>query len=118
MAETLLLNPDQLKPLPKDRLNGECFACHQPKAKWAFGEKEEPICSHCFLYKSHWGHRLAMKIAEFVVEVEKEIGRKFLRDAEGNLIAEEDCTRIVGSIAVMSRLVMKNMFRVRDEEPS
>lgn len=63
------------------------------------------LCSHCFLYDSNWAERRADQVEHVIEGVEQEKGRKFLRAADGTLARAEDCDRILGSIALISRIL-------------
>lgn len=150
----LLLDPDRLKPLPKDLWDVGCAHCAKPQAKWAFkpsapepepnehGEitgpakihrEEDPytLCSLCFLYESEWGKRrrdqIDIKAAEIEVEMTNRVLEDaartgsmspeqfqsfkvtFARDEQGRLSDPKDANRILGAIAIASRIFVSKM---------
>lgn len=105
MAKPVVVNPNYCKPLSEDQRGKPCTACGKPLSKWLFGKDPHAICSLCFLYKTFWGRNRAMDIAALAAEVEKQIGKPFLRDAEGNLMTETDATRIAGAILMTSHMI-------------
>ncbi len=141
----LLLDPDRLKPLPKDLWDMPCSSCQRVEAKWAFmpsvpppgaenaATEPEPytLCSLCFLYLSEWGKRRRGEIDKMVAAVEKELtdreldeaARKgtlppekfaeikveFPKDEDGKMMSNRDANRILGAIAVSSRMFVSKL---------
>lgn len=99
--------PEFLRPLPKSMQGVACATCDRSQARWEVrAPKQEPIlsCSTCFLYDSFWGRPLRKDIDALIVEVEASLGRMFERDPSARLVKCEDADRILGSIALSSRL--------------
>jgi hypothetical protein len=141
----LMLDPDRLKPLPKDLWDMPCSACGKLEAKWGFlpsdpveevngvAPEVEPLtlCSLCFLYESEWGKRrradldamIASLESELTTRVRDEHARKatlspeqflainivFPKSPEGRLLDNKDANRVVGSIAILSRMIMSKL---------
>lgn len=106
MDKPIIVNPDHCKPLSASERGGKCRSCEKPQAKWLFGDDDpHPVCSLCFLYKTFWGQNRKLEIDQMVVEVEKQVGRTFLRDSDGNMISESDATRVAGSIILTSHMI-------------
>lgn len=112
-AETrapVLVDPDRLKPLPKDLFGMPCAKCGKDDSRWAFMPDDlprdaEPLpqCSKCFLYESGWGANRAKPIADMVGAVEKSIGEVFAKNELGQLTERRDCDRIMAAVAYISR---------------
>ena len=111
----LLVDTRMLRPLPKTLFQSPCSNCDKRQAMWEMGPERSDecvfVCSLCFLYESRWGESRREQIDILVDEVQVEAGEKFLRATDGKqLLSCKDADRILGSIALTSR-----MFRLEDK---
>lgn len=121
----LILDTRYLRPLPKEMFDSACEHCDKRQSKWEMGppdsDERHILCSLCFLYESNWGKARVDQIHEIVDDVEKEMGTKFFRGADGKtLIACKDGDRILGALALTSRAFqLEDRMRreTGDEEP-
>lgn len=120
----LLIDSRLLMPLPKVLWGTACDNCNRAQSKWrVFSPMKRasegqavpiteadfsPTCSVCFLYESPWGKQRSEDIQRFIVDLEREIGEKFVLDAEGRLTPNA-ADKALGAIALTSR-----MFEVQD----
>lgn len=108
----LIVDPTVLRPLPQSMWDMACGWCDKRQARWEVflpdmpkdGRKGLPLCSLCWLYESEWGSKRRPDLTMFVMSVEEEISRKFEKRPTGELIHGRDGDRILGAIAVTSRI--------------
>jgi len=112
----LLIDSNQLRPLPKALWGHVCTKCDKQQSRWEFFPKHMdastrgvPICSVCWLYDSEWAKDKHAAIASMVNEVEAEMASTFQRAQGGRLAFCADADRILGAIAMTSR-----MFAIQD----
>jgi hypothetical protein len=116
----LTINSRMLRPLPEDLQNSACSVCNKRQARWHRGSPQrdlsgdEIVCGLCYLYETEWGEAHAGSVAEFVQAVSSvALDGPLALDASGKLIHCSDADRVLGSIALTSR-----MFRMQDKESS
>jgi hypothetical protein len=115
-SPVVMLDPERLKPLPRDLFDLPCGKCEKPESRWAFlaveaGPDDDPIaiCSKCFLYESGWGANREEEIRAMVKDVETAMGVEFAKDERGFMSNPRDCDRILGAVAYISRMyVIRN----------
>jgi hypothetical protein len=120
----IFIDPSVIRPLPQSLWGIYCDWCDKRQSKWELFLPEAPsnarkgvaICSVCWLYESEWGKKLSEDIALFIAAVEKEISRPFQRREDGALAECRDADRVLGAIAVTSRIFAYKsaMGRIRD----
>lgn len=105
------LDPKMVRPNMGGAVS--CRCCAKLCARWQVFEESEwsSVCSRCWLYDSVWGKNAAVEIAGLVSAVEKRLGHRFQHGEDGKLIAIEDSDRILGAIAITSRI-----FHVASEQ--
>jgi hypothetical protein len=116
LLKPLIIDARFLRPLPKALFRSACSECDRRQAMWEMGpadQDHEIVCSVCFLYESKWGEDRVAEILDLTNEMEREVGEKWLRDERGKLLSVKDCDRVLGAIALTSR-----MFAVRDQMES
>lgn len=103
----IFINPDHFRPLDKKEWDGPCMCCNLNQARWMFIPANETgavsICGLCWLYKSVWGQNRSEEIFSYLLKVEDEIGKPFPK-AKRKLVRFEDADRILGALALTSRL--------------
>ena len=62
------------------------------------------ICALCWLYESVWGKKRREDLDEMIKDVEVAIDENFQRGDDDRLWACKDADRILGSIALTSRM--------------
>ena len=82
--------------------------CDRLEARWECSEEHSPgpVCSLCWLYESEWGKLNREKVDRLISAVEGETGEPFRRRTDGRLWGGCDADRILGAIAVISRIAM------------
>jgi len=116
------LDPLLLRPLAPALWGISCSMCDKRQSVWELPsvKRGEPVCSLCWLYESEWGKGVREDIDALVRAVEVHKGEIFRKTDDGRLWSCRDADRILGSIAVTSRIVRQ---RVRldmlggDDEP-
>lgn len=113
LKKPIILDPRVVMPLPQEAWDTPCSGCGQPVSKW--GVKIDPesskvlvICSKCMMYKSNWGKKYEYDLRLLIREVERERNTVFVLDVDG-LLMVKDCDRLLSSIAITSRMLMKRM---------
>jgi hypothetical protein len=115
----LLIDTRMLMPLPKALWGTACDNCNRMQSKWrVFSPMQRPpdgqpipiteadfapTCSVCFLYESPWAKQRREVIQQFIVDLEHEIGQKFVLDNEGRLTPNA-ADQALGAIALTSRM--------------
>lgn len=110
----LIVDTRFLRPLSKAMYDSPCHRCDRRQSRWEmgppFGGEVYTVCSLCFLYESKWGEKRVDQIHVLVDEIEREVGEKFLRGADGRtLLSCKDADRVLAAIAMTSR-----MFQLQD----
>jgi hypothetical protein len=110
MHQPLILDPRVLRPLPQSLWGHACSKCDKTQSVWELfagdpsRRKGEPICSMCWLYESEWGQERRADIDQFIREVEVQAETIFRKTLDGRLWSCKDADRIVGAVAVTSRI--------------
>lgn len=108
--QPVLIDTTRVLPLPQHMKGIICSNCDKPLAVWEFKPDDTEalgsllLCSFCLLYKSFWGQNRREQIDHFISEVEKKMGVGMIRDDENRLVFSKDCDRIMGAIALASKL--------------
>jgi hypothetical protein len=109
----LILNPNNLRPLPEAMWDVSCDKCDRRQARWEFFPSDSPdarkgfmICSLCWLYESEWGKKRREDIDQMIRDVELSTEQIFQRAKGGLLWSCKDADRILGSIALTSRMFL------------
>jgi hypothetical protein len=103
MKSPVSLDPSILRP--REGPACVCPWCGKERARWytADGAAWVPMCSLCWLYDSEWAKTRQLPVAALVAAVEERRGIPFAH-ADGKLVEIEDSDRILGAIAVTSRI--------------
>lgn len=111
--DALIVSPERLRPLPKSMWDSNCAKCDKRQSRWQFIPVDQDprkggllMCSLCWLYESAWGERRRADIDEMVREVEVQSGEIFHRGKNGRLWSCRDADRILGAIAMTSRMFL------------
>jgi len=123
LHKPLIFHPKELRPLAQKLWDIACDRCNRRQSRWELpdGRKGTPLCSMCWLYESEWAKPRREDLDMLIREVEIETGEKFRRQEDGRLWSCADADRILGAIAVTSRIALyqlTGMFesrRVEDE---
>lgn len=106
---------------PKQELILHCANCDKPQARWDVvirneqgGYDPQDICALCFLYESEWGQKRREQIDGVIARVEVKKSLSYMRDPEQRLLLCADADKILGGIAVASR--MREAMISSDEE--
>lgn len=108
----LIINPRFIRPLAKSMWDVNCAKCDKRQSRWQLFPSDAPkdvkggilICALCWLYDSKWGERRRADLDQMIGDVETEAGENFIRDQNGRLWSCRDADRILGSIAMTSRM--------------
>jgi hypothetical protein len=121
----LIVDPSRLFPLPQSMWDASCDHCDKRQSRWMFvpvemgppvelsGQdslrvKGHVICSLCWLYESEWGLKRREHIDAFIRDVELETKAVFARAEDGRLWSCKDADRILGAIALTSRIFVQH----------
>ena len=118
LHKPLIFPPKSLRPLPQSLWDIACEWCNKRQSRWEIpkGRAGEPLCSMCWLYESEWAKPRREDVDMLIREVETETGEQFKRLEDGRLWSCEDADRIVGAIAVTSRIAsyqLDGLFEAR-----
>lgn len=108
----IFLDPRTLRPLPQSLWGHSCAWCDKAQSVWELFEAEKerarrkgkPLCSLCWLYESTWGREYRESLNELIRAVEAATDDTFQKTGDGRLWACRDADRLLGSIAVTSRI--------------
>lgn len=109
--KAIFLDPKLLRPLPQSLWGHACSRCDKTQSVWELFDldsskrKGEPMCSLCWLYESEWGKERRGDIDDMVRAVEIQANGVFKKTDDGRLWSCQEADRILGSIAVTSRIV-------------
>lgn len=118
----LTLDSHVLRPLPPALWGMACTWCDKAQASWVHiseGEQRETVlCAHCWLYVSEWGRARQVDIEGFLHDVEVQLEQTLPRDTDGRLAYCRDADRVLGAIAVTSRIFhcSRMMGRLRTDD--
>lgn len=101
----VLIRDVSIKPFLRDDVS--CESCEK-RAKWLIGST--PLCASCFLYETTWGRAHKEGIEKLIQSLEERLGEVI---SEGGKVVEGHADRIVGSIAMASRMAI--IFEARRE---
>jgi hypothetical protein len=101
MNSPLIIN-QRIRPFAPGAPTVSCAKCTE-NAKWLIGTSDDNhfSCSRCFLHCSSWGDENKDKIQEFVIEIEKSIGKN-ISDNGAVLASESD--RVLSAIVAVSEM--------------
>lgn len=99
----VVVDPGTLFVINAKSVPVRCWKCIEEQARWFVGRPPniQPMCSHCFLYKTPWGEQHSGEISALVQETEKEMGRIISDDGRVRL---QEADRIVMAIRFASAL--------------
>lgn len=122
------LEPSVLRPLPQSLWNHACAWCDKRQSVWELFETERerakrkgvPLCSLCWLYESEWGKEHREGIDKLIRAVEVTTECIFRKTADARLWSCQDADRILGPIAVTSRIAAqrKLIHRIGESDES
>jgi hypothetical protein len=119
--KAVYLDPKTLRPLPQALCGMSCSHCDKRQSVWEHwrpeapsnAKKGDPMCSLCWLYESAWGKDRREDIDGMIRAVEMHTGEMFRKTDDGRLWSCRDADRILGSIAVTSRIVYQRTMLSR-----
>ena len=111
--KAVFLDPALLRPLPQPLWGHACSMCDKRQSVWdhlapelpSNARRGEPMCSLCWLYETEWGKERREDIDGMIRAVEVHLGEIFRKTDDGRLWVCKDGDRILGSIAVTSRII-------------
>lgn len=112
----VILDPRVLRPLPQALWGHACSKCDKTQSVWELfagdpsRRKGEPICSLCWLYESEWGQERRSDIDAMIRAVEVQAETIFRKRLDGRLWSCQDADRLMGSIAVVSRIATQRVL--------
>jgi hypothetical protein len=126
----LIVDPNRLFPLPQSMWDAHCDHCDKRQSRWLFVPVEmgppieinvpgstraagHVICSLCWLYESEWGLKRREHIDAYIREVELESKAVFARAEDGRLWSCRDADRIMGAIALTSRIFVRHHMQMQ-----
>lgn len=105
--KAVFLDPELLRPLPPSLWGHACSECDKRQSVWELpseARKGAPVCSLCWLYETEWGKERREDIDGMIRAVEART-EAFRKTDDGRLWSCRDADRILGAIAVTSRIV-------------
>lgn len=106
MDKPLLVDTSKLHPLTHEMWDSNCYHCDKRQAKWSLQLEDDPvfICSLCMLYESDWGLAHSADVGQLVKEADAKRNEATATDTKGRILFPKDADRILGTIALISRM--------------
>lgn len=96
-----------VRPLPSDKDLVSCTSCRKAQARWELAKGLEIaihfVCSICLLYRLPAMQAQRPALDGLIEAVEKTIGTRFDREADGSIQHIEDANRIAYGIVMAQR---------------
>lgn len=108
----LIIHPKFIRPLPQSMWDVNCAKCDKRQSRWQFFPSDAPegvkggvlVCSLCWLYESDWGKNRREDLDQMIRDVETTAEEIFHKTKDGRLWSVRDADRILGAIALTSRM--------------
>jgi hypothetical protein len=101
---SVIINANEISPLPRQKWDSLCNLCHLPQARWEWKD-QGATCALCYLYETDWGKKRLEDLSVLLTEIEKAENLQRPRTADGKLLTIQDANVFLGRLAITSRMV-------------